>query len=387
MMKDQHLLIYALLACLAIAPNISAQPATLLGPDLEPKPVALRSLSADKIAITDAQGNDQTLNADAVLRLTFGDSAPPTIEAGYAVATLRDGQVVIGELVASDDEEAIRLSLDAGGTVDLSLDDLLSVQLSPGASVPKVEDDDVLLLATGETLVGFVETIGQASVGFVVGDADDAIPIPLERIKALAIANKPEPAEPAPGLIRARLTDGSALLIADARIESQTLVGQTRLGERATKLSLPIGRVAQIELLAGKHRLVPLLNRPMELVAGGEVFGVAMPPTMQGDGLRLHAPTTLSFDLPRGANRVTLTAALDLGADVPESRRSLAGCELVLYDGGEAVGGATLTADRGAQTLTLPVTGRSLRVELKPGVNGPVLDRVRLSAAEVLVGQ
>lgn len=376
-----------ILAALLFVPATRAQPAALLGPDLEPRPVTLRSLSRDKVAITDAQGNDQSLSADEVLRLTFGESASPRIADGNAVATLRDGQVVIGELVASGDDEAIRLSLGAGGAVDLSLDELLSIRLAQDVSVPKVEEDDVLLLATGETLVGFVETIDRASVGFVVGDADDAIPIPLERVKAITLANKPEPPEPAPGLVKASLIDGSTLLLANAKIESQTLIGTSRLGESATKLSLPVGRVAQIEMLSGKHRLSPLLDQPMELIAGGEVFGVAMPPELRDDGLHLHAPTTLAFELPRGATRVTLTAALNLGADVPEARRSLAGCELVVYDGDEAVGGATLSADRGAQTITLPVTGRSLRVELKPGVNGPVLDRVRLFAAEVLVGE
>ena len=34
------------------------------------------------------------------------------------------------------------------------------------------------------------------------GDADDAIEIPLKRVKALAIANKPKPVEAKPGTLR-----------------------------------------------------------------------------------------------------------------------------------------------------------------------------------------
>lgn len=377
-----------LLGALSGGAPANAQPATLLGPDLTPQPIALRSFSPDRIEITDAQGNDRALASDDVLRLTFADPTPTRLDDGQALATLRDGQVVIGTLVASGDNEAIRLALSAGGSVDLSLDDLLSIQLQPGAAVPAVEEDDVLLLATGETLVGFVETISETTIGFVVGDADNAIPIPLERIRALAIANKPEPATPAPGKVRAHLTDGSVMLLGQAAIAEQELIGTMTLGGKPTKVALPMTRVAQLELLSGKYRLSPLLQSPMQLVAGGEVFGVAMPPTPhENGGLGLHAPTTVTFELPRGASRVTMRVALDLGEDVPAARRSLAGCEVVVYDGDEAVGGAELGVDEPEHTLTLPVRGRSLRIELKPGVNGPVLDRVRLSDAEVLVSE
>ena len=59
-----------------------------------------------------------------------------------------------------------------------------------------MEDDDALLLATGEVLLGFVETVGAKAIGFMSSAMRTTrLPIPLERIAGLSIANKPKPAE------------------------------------------------------------------------------------------------------------------------------------------------------------------------------------------------
>ena len=76
---------------------------------------------------------------------------------------------------------------------------------------------------------------------------------------------------------------------------------------------------------------------------------------------------------------------MDLDDTVPESRRPLAGCELVVYDGDKAIARHTLTPDGPAKRLNLPLTGGGLRIVLESGVNGPVLDRVIVTDAQLLV--
>lgn len=386
---------YVLIVCcsLLLSPHVlHAQQAVLLGPDLESKGVTLRSLSPEGVEVIDWQGNTRTVATDEVLRLTFAPEPVAWPSNDYVLAKLRDGQALAGRLIPSDDEETIGLQLENQRTVSISLDDLVSLSMRRETVAPVVEEDDVLLLATGETLTGFVETITGQSVGFIVGDADDPIEIPLDRIRALAIANKPKPVENQAGLLRVVLTDGSLVLLRGAKRIDQTdtgmpsLVGKPLLEVEPAGFEIPMRRVMRIEPLSGRLALSSLLAAPTEQVAGGEVFGVAMPPRIDSKGgLFMHAPTTLAFELPRGASRVALTAELDLRDDIPRARRAIAGCELVVYDGEKVIGELTLTYDQPPQRLNVPLSSRTLRLELKPGVNGPVLDRVRLTHAEVLI--
>jgi len=59
----------------------------------------------------------------------------------------------------------------------------------------------------------------------------------------------------------------------------------------------------------------------------------------------------------------------------------------VVYDGQERLGGCTLIDGEPPKRLNVPLTGGTLRIALEAGVNGPVLDRVVLTDAELLVSQ
>ncbi len=381
-------LIFLLVSLFACAHALQAQQAVLLGPDLEPLAITLRSFSPQRVDAIDWQGNAKTFDTANIVRLTFGTLPQAWPQERTVKATRRDGQVVVGQLAASDDDESIRLKIAGDLAVDLSLDDLLSLAFEREASVEAVGEDDAVLLATGETLTGFVDSITAERLAFVVGDADKPIEIPLDRIKALAIANKPQAIEASKGLVRVLLADDSLLLLKETELDlaRQVLVGVSTLVGEAGKLSLSMDKVVQIEPLVGPYELSPLSALTMKHDAGGEVFGVAMPPRVLSDGsIQLHAPTTISYELPKGASRLSLVAELSLADDLPASQRALAGCELLIYDGQNLIGQVTLSPDQPPATLNVPLTSTQLRIELKPGVNGPVLDRVRLTQAQVLV--
>lgn len=379
----------AVLVAVFASSGAVAQQAVILGPDLDPVGVTLRSFSADKVEAIDWQGKALSLKTSEVLRVTYATLPEAWSDAASVKATLRDGQVLVGTLVESGDEESLRLSLSVGPEVEVSLDDLLSLAMDRDAQTPAVQEDDVILLATGETLIGFVETITHESVGFVVGDADDPIDIPLERVRALSVANKPEPADTSKDLVRVWLADDTAVLLQETSLDKdqQTLNGSPVLEIKPGKLSLPMDRVVRIEPMLGRYALSAMSSAPMKLLAGGEVFGVKMPPRVASDGsIRLHAPTTAGFELPKGATRLAFTAELALDdPDLPPKRRAMAGCELVVYEGDAVIGQCKLEHDKAPTRLNLAVSGTDLRIEVRPGVNGPVLDRVRISAAEVLI--
>jgi hypothetical protein len=401
--------LYTLACCLLLSVHAHADtPAVLLGADLEPTTIRLQSLSPKSITVTDRRGEMQTMRADDVLRLTLTGRSIVPPDGDRAILTLRDGQVLVGMPVQSNDDEAIRLKLDSDRAVQVPLDEVLSLRLSASAPLPAIDEDDALVLATGEVLLGFVETFTAEAIGFVIGDADDPVNIPIARIEAMAIANQPRPAELKPGTVRVGTTDGAVLYVQDATLTpsddpeiGDELVGVSTLPilasrradagvstDASTRLTLPIDRVAVIEPVSSRYALESLADLAWDVVSGGEVFGVAMPPKVSSEAIRLHAPTTLRYELPDRASRLALTVAMDLDRRIPETRRQMAGCELVIYLGDREVARRTLTPDGPPHRLNVALADASeLRLALEPGVNGPVLDRVVIADAELLVSE
>ena len=395
--------IILVLSSLLLCTQTFAQPAVLVGPDLEPKPVTVETISSEFVRVLDDQGKPVELPLDQVLRLSFRANALVEVHRSSVTLTLRDGQVLVGRLMPSNDEEAIRLKLDDNRAVQVPLEDMMSVVIESGAISPVAQEDDALLLATGEVLLGFVETFTEEAIGFVVGDADDAIEIPLKRIKALGIANKPEQIKTKPGTLRVTTIDDSVLLLEDAALlrndTGDELVGVSTLpilsSRRAdegistatsSRLAIPLNQIVTIEPVSTQHGLTGLSEHGWRVIEGGVVFGVSMPPRKTDEGsIYLHAPVTLAFDLPKGANRLAFTVAMDFSEAIPEARRAMAGCELVVYQGDAELARHAIAPDTPAKRINLPLDGRDLRIALEPGVNGPVLDRVVITQAELLV--
>lgn len=400
----RFLLILSLLVLNVLSAH-AGQQGVLIGPDLEPRPVTVELLSSEFVRILDEQGKPANLPLDQVLRLSFRASELVEVHQSSVKLTLRDGQVLVGRLARSNDEEAVRLKLDDNRSVQVPLDELMSLIVESGAKSPPAEDDDALLLATGEVLLGFVETFGEDAVGFVVGDADDAIQIPLKRIKALSIANKPKQALSKPGTMRVTTVDQSVRLLEDVTFSrdeaGDELVGVSTLpiltSRRADEgistassshLAIPLNQIVMIEPVSTRYHLAGLFEHDWQVREGGEVFGVSMPPRVTDQGsIHLHAPVTLGFDLPRGATRLAFTVRMNLDDTIPEARRAMAGCDLVVYQGDTESIRHTLTPDAAPKRINLPLSSSDVRIAIEPGINGPVLDRVLITEAELLVSE
>lgn len=357
-----------------------AQQVVVLGPDLKPKTTSLEAVS---------------LSDEKLLRLRVGFDAFKPLNDEQFVATLVDGQSLVGTLMAvGADGESIRMAFGyEQHTAVLSLDELVSI-VRVGNRVIGDENDDTLLLATGETLVGFVDSVGADSVGFIVGDADDPIDIPLQRVLGFSIANKPKPIELSKGMVRVRLRDGSVLYLRHAEMSQAMddqpagLQGTMVLEPQTMAVTLPLDHIQFIEPMSSRHALWALADLKMNTIDGGEVFGVPAPPRFTVDGaLKLHAPITVGLDLPKGASRLAMTVAMDLSDSLPEARRAMAGCELVVYQGDQPIARHALTPEGPAKRLNLPLAGGELRLGLEPGVNGPVLDRVIITDTQLLISE
>lgn len=360
--------------------------ATLVDAELQAQPVKLASLQGGTLSYFDDDRRLQQRPASEFVMLrSIGDDVALSASKGpQPTLVLVDGQRIAGHwLGVTGDGQRLRWSHPVLGEITAPLEDIRGVELS--AELPAEQPGDQVVLGNGDALTGFVEGLGDASVQLVPQGSDQAVPLPIERVAALRLAN---PTEPMPtGVQTVILRDGTRLYAQDLQIGGdQARFDASLPGQAIADVALPLESIQRVELTADGYRLVDVAELPREVLAGGSTFGFARPPRIDGDDVVLHAPVRLAIDLPEGAARFAATAWLDL-AGVPADRHDWAACELTVQDpsGAPLADSQHLDAAHGRTELNVPVTGRRLVLELDPSVNGPILDRVRLIDGVVLI--
>ena len=320
----------------------------------------------------------------SVSRDTGEQAAPARIE-------LIDGLSLPGQWLRGDDDgQRFVWEHSRFGEMEVPLEDLVSLTLV-GEPIPAegVVADRVRLV-NGDELTGFVAGVTEQGLSLIPDGGSEPIVLPVDRIGAVRLANAVEPASDAD---RVTLRDGTVLMARGIVITSGELRFDAALpGRPMQPVALPLLEVARIELTAGGARLIDLGSLPREVTGGGEVFGLSMPPRFAPASAQLHAPLTLRFELPPGASRFAVEATLPLGPGAPPRLLDHADLELVCrMDGGPTLERRRFNADQPNHTinLALPAAGddvdRSLILELDPGVDGPIFDRLELSHPILLV--
>ncbi len=397
-------------------PAAGLTPAELLTPELQRRPVVLAGVSGGVISFFDEDRTLARASVEGFVRLTLTgeadrDGEPAASgtdgEAGgvgpAGMIELTDGQRIAGRYTgagggAGGDGDGVVWEHPALGRVDLPLDDLRRLVPASGGSgrdeasrsaVSAVATEDVVRLTNGDTLSGFVISLGDAGLT-LQPDAGGEVTLPLDRVALLALSN-PEAASPA-GADLVVLADGSRLRGMGLAITGDTVRFTPTLAAAAGPVELPLGAVRRVDFASSGVRLVDLADRPMHVVSGGEAFGLDLPPRVDGSTIHLHAPVTVRFDLPAGARRLAYTAELDLPGDVPPERAAWA--EVSVSASGEAADGAGaasagVTLDAGQpvaeSNLDLAADAAAVTLTVDPRRYGPVLDRVRLHDAVLLV--
>lgn len=397
-------------ACSALAQD--AVEAVLYDASMEPTPIVLIELDSEtqRVVYLDAVGARHEAGFADVLRLTFRTEHDTAAARGPAMG-LTDGQVIVGHagqgLVGVAGQTDVLRWRDADGmrAVEVTLDQLSWMTFTAGMPPPtRPPADDVLVLFSGERLTGFVDAVQVAGVGFVIGDAAAPVVIEPGRVAALHIAN-PFVADPGPAVLLTTVSGSrwrGAMGRSDGAAVFSTPLTQPASGAEGLPVWQPVRLgdadhrgegwpvVARLDLPSPGRRLVALRALPMVVVEGGAFFGVPATPEQRADGsLALHAPVTVAYDLPVSASRLVATVALELPDDIPTERHAWAGCEVVVSAGGAELARVALDAghDEHRLNVALPASddGSTLTVTVEEGVNGPVLDRVVLRDAEVLV--
>lgn len=418
----------------ALSARAQSVEAVLYDTTMQPTPITMTALDRERIAYLDTTGQAHERALDEVLRLEFPVDPTKTeawldesLRLGYrrSVLELTDGQRCVSVLdhnalffdpeVYEPDGQFFRWEYNLSYYhAEVQLDDIRLIQFDGGVDLPgAVGGDDVLVLANGEKLSGYTDAIDEAGIHFIVGDADEPVTFYFDRISALQVANPSQ--DDLTGGVWVTTALGSRIL---CRLDGETWfetneVGfesnpgrdtlelclgahldwdttgewEGRLGNKPGEpFDLTADTITRLDFNLGNHRLVPLSRMPMAIVDGSEVFGQAMPPRNEGSALMLHAPVAVRFDVPDGAERFVAEAALSLPNDVPAGRHAWASCDLVILSGGAELYRQTIDAEYPEHRVNIELPeGGELIVRLEAGANGPILDRVELRNAEVLV--
>ena len=362
-----------LLAATAAAAPLPAQ---LTDVNLDSREVGVLSLANGRLRVVDADRNVEEVSLRSVVRIRFSDTAEA--DASLGRLTLVDGQVLTGQLAADGpwSEERLAWSCPPLGTVrGIPLERIAGLTL-PGhapsaASSPPAADE--LRLANGDALAGFVAAVSPQGVSLEPEAGGPAATIAWDAIAGLRLAN-PAAALPAGDLLR--LPGGTRVAASSVRFDGESWTFE--LAE-ASPLRLPAAAVAAVQPAASGLRLLDLATVSPEEAAPAEAFGLPFPVRVTPAGVEAHAPTELLFSAPGDAAVRRVRVRLSLSPEAAASPLASVDASLA---GGDPV---RLDAKNPTAELTGDAPEAPLRLVLTEAEHGPVLDRVRIEAIDLLV--
>ena len=378
------------LALAVTAPASAMIEAELLGPGLEPEPVRVRGLYDGTLHYFDGQRRLQRRAVDEFvsLRRIAGRSSTDAWQRLQASGgmMLSDGQRLSGRWVgASEDGQSLLWEHAQLGELQVPVDRIAQLWHGQAGWAPldAPPAEDVVVLSNGDELRGFIESVDDMGVTMQMARRNEPVHLPAARMARVVFAN-PRGA-PAEGLHEVHLVDGSRVLASGLQwSEDGSLEARFALAGGSTPRQVAGHELVRVDFTAAGHRLVALHELPRRVVAGGEVFGLPVPPHVVGAALHLRAPVTVRFELPENATRFAGEAQLATGPDAPRELADWADFDLLVRSG-DAQQRWHLHRQQPHAEVNVSLSGRSLEIELEPGVNGPIMDRLRLIEAYVLV--
>lgn len=269
------------------------------------------------------------------------------------------------------------------GRLEVPLDRIASVVLVPGAALPAPARGDVLALANGDRIEGFIESLGDP-VEIRVGEGAEAqlLDVPLDRVTALRVVTPRRQ----PAGRRLWLRDGTVVDVDRVRVADDGVVrleGLPFIGESQPK---QLNLSALVAILFDHRTLVPFTS--LELLdrsAPATRYAVPEPEALDESAplglarVALRGPLSVRYRLP--AARVFFTAE----ARLPETARAWSDCDLVVRDDDTEVLRVHLDAAHPVAAVDVALTGATLQIQITEGRNGPIQDTVILHRAMLLV--
>jgi len=398
----------ALALALTLAASAPAQQAApeperrvLIDRDLNTREISLLSITHDAIVYLDDQGRTRQASVGVLVALLPLD--PPWDEADAAapgsaqsseqpdprgVLELADGQRFPGEHAPTGgDEDAIIWAHPVFGRVAVNLDRVARAVLRPPgpdtadapgptrAAAPAGAHEDELILVNGDSISGFVISLGDP---IEIDAAGEILAIPADRVADVRLANPPSPMR---GLV-VWLEDGSVVVVAaiDGRdgdsVELALPTGQTGV--------LPMRDLDAVAFRAGRllglAAITPESQSPRGPRRVGQPARVLDDPLYDTSGrltapdMELPGPMRIRWPLPDGARRF---AAI---AELPFDALPWGDCVLTVEIDDAPRAAQRLNAESPRFEINIPIDpgAQSITIDLDPGAWGPINDRVTL---------
>lgn len=366
-----------------------ATPVVLVDSSLKARSVQLLTFGEAGAGFTDEQRKLASMPADQVVQIRVAERARAGAEVAASPSTieLTDGQCLPGQWVgAGEDGQSVIWDSTRLGRLTLSLDRIAGIVWKSDTPMDNAarssSASDHLILVNGDTLDGFVTGFQAGSVEIKPAGGGDAIKLPLDRLGCVRFAN---PATVAQGQSLICLADGTRLRATKLVIADDFIKAEFELkagGEGREKVpAMALAEVVRIDLATGAGVLVELASLPPVIVSGGEVFGLSIPPRSTGSDVILHAPLVVGYELPDGAKRFSASAQCPSGG----TDAAWVDFEVTARVDGKPVGTWHFNASNPQATMNFALDGKEMTFELTSGLNGPVLDRLRLRDAVLLV--
>jgi len=373
------LLAFALAPCVAQAQGSHA----LLKADLSLQQVSVLAFSRDSVRVVTETGAEQDLAHSDVLALWRLDHSP--LDEGDTASNGASLELIDGRrwrgVVGLAEAEMLAWEHPLFGTQKISLERVSTYRRAPETGAPAAQGliDDVVVLANGDEVKGFVEQLG---LEVVIDTGVDRVTLPIASVDAVVLANELQ-----------SLT-GPTVWLADGSVLSDVSILGDASGVLDIELDKGSGSVASApagDLLAfvpEAGRIVPLAdvemiaqqNAPGRRWSEPATFDDPAEQPLGASPLRIPGPMSVSWRLPPDAAGFVAEAVL------PRDMRVWGDCELSLWVGdGEAPIELTrhrLHADDPSASLRAGLAGyggQTLELRLDAGAFGPVQDRVVVS--------
>ena len=392
-----------------------AVPVLLMDKQLREQRVYLKGVKGGEIVYLDAQRRLYKRSIDKFVRLEEVSELELDIPVDVGVIEFVDGQRIRGKISvgeAADEggfywecmigdrwekieqgsafEQAVGVT-QAGGKIEqgyreriaVNLDEVRRITFGGMPNEIVVGTEDVLVMKNGEMVKGFVIEAKGDVLRFQLEDADEAIEIGMGQVRAISLMN--QVIEGDRGEYVVNMKDGSRYFADGLWMSDEVLGMQISLtGQGEREVEVPLGMVDEIDVLRSGYRLMYLSEMDVAVEEPTVVFGKSYRHEIGKRLMKLHAPLSLRFDLPRGVVKLGGVVELDEDEEVPQ----LAGWAdmNVVFRGLGYEKKYRLNKDAKRHEVEVDLEGkREVFVELDEGLNGPVLDRMRLLDAKLLI--
>lgn len=384
----------------------AVEPRDAVGANEVPRAVEAKDvMAADAVAPGGGHGVEEANKQDAASTM-------------WGVVELIDGQRLNGQFLSSDDAgQIMQWEHPHAGTLTFKLDHVRQWRFGvdsatlPNANQPNgqpAQGADRLLLANGDELLGYVVSVTVQSVTFKPQGSDQSTAIERSRVTMITLANVPVGQDQPRAMLA--LADGSRLLVERVLIERGQLhfVPLLQSASVSAPVSAPVSvdlaQLRQLDFANPRWQILPWTAMARQTVSDEKVFTTPWPVHEQAGALFMHAPATVTLTLPAGSSVVA--ARLDLDVEPTDPGRAWADFVVRLTMEGDKTVGRDPAAPVAVTELAKQAmneqnpTGRlhavlpkpsgsagprTLILTLDPALNGPIMDRLKLTDAWVVV--